>query len=489
MRVPVPLGGADRNYNSRKSRPQALNAYIETNTDKTFRRIRRTPGFLSFSDPGLGPIRGMYRLKNFVYIVSRNELYRVDEDGVATLLGDVGGSTSLVKMNANGTDENEVIVISDQLGYLYDDIGGFRQITDPDFEADLFVASLNQIFWVNKPDSNVFIGSDTADGDLWDALRFGSAEQSPDPLVAIVATKTNLWLMGSRTCEYWQTDQSDLTVPVRPVAGATIERGVGAQKSVAQFQDQVFWLADDFTVWRISGSAAEPISDLNLEYAIAGEGFGDNLGYEAPERAEGFFIDHPVHKLYVLNFPTDQVTWVYDVSTGLWHRRESEGLTRWRGRESVIAFGKVLVGDYREGKIWEYKDGIFNEDGDSMKFQIVTPSLSDDDTDLYINHMELTMEVGVGGVSGVADDGILKATPNIPTMKVEYSKDGGVTFKTVPEGDLSIGSAGQRNLKVIARFNENGQLRRGFNWVMRFTVTDDVAVIMYDLVYDVEKGM
>lgn len=487
MRVEVPLGGADQNYNSRESRAQAINAVIELNRDKTYRRIRRTPGLTDGIDVGLGPIRAMFHLKEYIYVVSRNEFYRVDENGTADLLGDVGGSTNLAKINANGTDDNQIIVISDGNGYLYDDTSGFRQITDPDFEADLHVASLNQIFWVNKPDSNVFIGSETADGDVWDPLRFASAEQSPDPLVAGVATKTNAWWMGTKSIEYWQTDQTDVTVPLRPVAGQTIERGVGSKRSIAQFQDQVFWLADDFTVWRIVGSQSEKISDLNIEYAIRGEGFGDNPGYEFPETAEGFFIDHPVHKLYVLTFPQDQQTWVYDVSTGLWHRRESKGLTRWRGRESVIAFNKVYVGDYREGKIWVLQDGVFTEDGDYMKYQIVTPSYSNEEADLFINHIELNMEVGVGNISGVDDFSVLKSKPITPKMKVEYSKDGGVTFQSVKEGDLSIGSVGQRYIKVIAR-NLNS-VRRGFNFVMRFTVTDDVPVVMYNLMYDVDKGM
>lgn len=487
MRQRIPLGGVSRDYNSRKGRPRSLNGYIETNKDRTFIRHRRAPGLTNPIAVGLGPIRAMYRLKDWVYVVSRDKLYRYNATGTVQELGVVGGSTELAKINANGTDVNQVIVISEGNGYLYDDTSGFQQITDPDFDADLHVASLNQIFWVNKPDSNVFIGSLVADGTDWPATRFASAEQSPDQVIGLAATKTNLWVFGAETVEYWQTDTTNATLPLRPVAGATIERGVGSKRSIAQFQDQIFWLADDYTVWKIEGNSARKISDLNLEYAIRGEGYGTNRGYIGPQFAEGFFIDHPVHKLYVLTFPQDQATWVYDASTDEWHERESAGLTRWRGRESVLAFGKNFVGDYRDGTVWEFSDSVFDEDGETLKYQLTTPSFSNSEADVYISEVELTMEVGVGDIDAVDAFGVLKSEPITPLLQLEYSKDGGVTWRHVSEGDLSIGQIGDRDIKVIAR--DINELRRGFNLVFRITITDKVPVVLYDLYIDIERGM
>lgn len=485
MRVAVPLGGADQNYNSREGRTQAINCYLERNSTGDYSRIRRAPGLKQFTTVGTGPIRGMYSIKEFIYVVSGSELYRVVEGGTATLLGDVGGTTQPAKIDANGTDDNQIIVISDGNGYLYDDSVGFRKITDVDFSADVYVASLNQIFYTNKPDSNVFIGSLAADGTDWPATRFASAEQNPDPLKGLVAQKSALRLFGTKTVEYWQTDTSNTTLPLRPVLGATIERGVGAQLSIAKWQDSIFWLADDFTVWMISGSSAQKISDINLEYAIRGEGFGDNPGYEKPERAEGFFIDHPTHKLYVLTFPFDSKTWVYDVSTGFWHRRESGNLGRWRARESALAFNKVFVGDYRDNVVWELADGVFKEGSESMAYEIVTPAISDDAGALYITEMELNMEVGVGKISNVDAFGIAKDEPITPLMRVWYSKDGGVTW--TPKRDVNIGPVGERYQRARSRLF--GRVQRNFNFMLKFRVTDDVPVVMYDLYLDIDKGV
>ena len=486
MRTAIPLGGADQNYNSREGRTQAINCYIERNQSGSFKRIRRVPGLRQFADVGDGPIRAMFGIKEFLYIVSGPELYRIDKDANSTLLGNVGGATSRASINANGTDDNQIIVVSAGNGYLYDDSSGFQTITDPDFDADVYVASLNQIFYTNKPDSNVFIGSGVADGTDWPATKFASAEQNPDILLGLVAQKSALRLLGSRTVEYWQTDTSAAAgnIPLRPVVGATVERGVGAQFSITQWQDSIFFLADDFTVWMLTGSKAQKISDINLEYAIRGEGFGDNAGYSRPDLAEGFFIDHPTHKLYVLTFPFDRATWVYDVASGFWHRRESQDIGRWRGRESSLAFRKVLVGDYRTGVIWEFEDGVFTEGDDPLPYELVTPPVSDDAAALYITEMELSMEVGVGTIGNVDALGVPKALPITPEIQVFYSKDGGVTFTKKP--DVSIGPVGDRYQRVRSRLF--GRVRQNQNFVLKFRVTDDVPVVMYNLFIDVEKG-
>ena len=441
------------------------------------------PGLQSKFDVGLGPIRGMFEIQGELFVVSRNLLYVIDTAGTVTELGDVGGSTARVYMAANGADDNQILVISEGEGYIYDPSLGtpFQQVIDADFSAGIGVASLNQIFWVPRPDSNTLQGSGTADGLSWDALRRVSAEQDPDLLVQPIRLTSALWLMGKKTCEYWQVDQSDTTNPIRPVAGATIMRGVGANESIATYQNNAFWLADDFTVWQISGNQAEKISDLNIEYAISGDG-RSLPGYTLPERATGFFIDHPVHKQYVLTFPSDNVTWVFDVLTRLWHRRESFDIGRWRGAESALFNNEVLIGDYRLGKIWLLTEKEFTEDGDTLKCQLVPPAIRNKEFDMTVDSITLFMEVGVGLISNIDAFGIAKALPIDPKIKVEYSRDGGAIWHT--KEDLSIGRIGDRDIRVRAR--NFGRVRKQDALLLRFTVTDPVAVVMYELHAEVD---
>lgn len=481
MRTEIKLGIASTDYDSRRGRGDLINGYVETNAAGDFIRVRKSPGLKEFANVGNGPIRGVFSIQSRLFVASGNELYLITNNS-ETLLGDIGGNTELVNFAANGTDDNQIIVISNKKGYIYDDTLGFRLITDPDFDPDYSVASLNQIFWVNKASSNEFQGSDIANGDSWPALRFGSAEQSPDPVQYVAQKRSALWFLGTRTCEYWQTDSADINLPVRPVLGATLERGVGAKFSVAEWQDSIFFLADDFSVWVIEGTAFRKISDIALEYAIKGDGFKE--GYITPERAEGFFIDHPSHKLYVLTFKASKVTWIFDITTNLWHKRSSNDLGFWRGRTSTLGFNKILVGDALDGRIWELDENTFDEGGEPLKFQMTTPPVSADQADIFISYVEPNIEVGVGEFTNIVL-GVGKADLVEPLMGVEFSKDGGITWKS--KRSLKIGQSGNR--QKITRSYQFGRTKKGFNFVLRFTCADNIPIFFYKVWVDLELGI
>lgn len=480
MRTSIPVGGFTKNYDSRRGRGDLINAQVEFNGQGDFFRIRKSAGLKEFRDIGSGPIRGMFRVKGTVFVASGSKLFAVTLSG-STELGDIGGYRDLVKFAANGTDVNQIIVISEQVGFTYDDTNGLQEITDPDFNADYSVASLNQIFWVNKRDSNEFQGSSTANGTDWPALRVASAEQSPDPVVYLSQKKSAIWVMGTRTCEYWQTDTSDVDVPLRPVLGATIERGVGSQKSVAEYQDSIFFIADDFSVYQIDGTSSRKISDISLEYAINGDGF--TAGYINPQNAEGFFVDHPSHKLYVLTFIENKITWVFDLTTGLWHKRSSKETGYWRGRTSVLAFNKVLVGDAVTGKIWELDENTYTEGGAEIEVEITTPPVVAQSNDLYVNYIEPLVEVGRTEFTSVVND-VLKAELIDSYLQVEYSKNGGLTYKS--KSSIKLGQAG--NYEKITRKHQFGRTKKGFEFVLRFTIASNSPFFMYEIYADLDNG-
>jgi hypothetical protein len=469
MRRPIDIGGFNKDFNSRLSRANCINGYIEFSNDGKFKRIRRANGLVEVRTVGVGPIRGMFAIQDVVYVVSGPELYEVTASG-ETLLGNVGGITSQVRMNAVGTDDFQIMLISDKVGYTYDSTNGLLEITDPDFNGDFSVASLNLIFWVNDPDSNVFSGSDAANGQVWDPTRRANAEQAPDVVMYVARQRSSLRIMGRKTIEHWQTDINDPDVPVRPILGGTIDRGVLAKESVAQFQDNIFWLADNGEVWQISGESAGRISDLSLDYAIQGN--GQQPGYVNPELAQGFFIDHPVHKQYVLTFPVDKVTWVYDVSTKLWHIRESKDVGRWRGNNSVRAFDTILIGDFRTNQIFDWREDVFDEDGEILSLEIVTPAIRYVNTDLFVYYVEAIMEVGTAGVGEPP-----------AKMQIKYSRDGGATY--LSKSDIELGAQGDRNVRVLRR--QFGRTKRMFEFVLKLIITDKVPVYLYELWADVNE--
>lgn len=449
-------------------RSELINGYFEANSDGSFRRIRRAQGLKSYTSIGSGPIRGILAVRGEMFVVSGPELYSVDRFKNATLLGNVGGSGSLSSMAINGTEARQLIVLSGSRGYIWDGTL-FQEITDPSFDPDVSVAVLDQKFFLNKPNSNVFFRSEVADGLNYNPLDQASAESNPDEVRFIVSRKTNLWVFGAKTVEYWQTNTSS-EFGVSRVTGGTIERGIASKFSVAEWEDNVFWLADDLTIWMISGTSAKKISDINFELAIRGDGTDAMKGYSSIDIAEGFFIDHPTHKMYCITFVGDGVTWVYDLSTGLWHKRSTRGIGRWRARLSELFDNKIIMGDYSNGNLYELSEEQCDACGESQDLEIITPPIYGDDSGITVSEVELIADFAL------SDD---------RKIMLSISRDGGRTFNAHKE--LSLGSIGDSSYRAIAR--QLGYTPRHKEFVTKWRVTDSAPINIYEYWGDVEKGV
>lgn len=493
MRQRIPFAGDSKDLDSRKSRNDMINCYFRGDTKGEYRDIVRAEALEPYIEVGDGPIRGMFTIRDSLFVVSGPKAYRVDTLDVEPFyeVTELGNNVLLsqptdtrpVRINANGADINQVVFIASNGGFYNDNnTDGLIAISDSNFNPDISIASLNQRLIVNQPDSNRFQLSAIGDATTWDLAFIGDANQSPDNLQYIAAQRTNLWLMGSRTCEFWQSVSA--AFPLRRVNDATIERGVLAPYSVAQFEDNIFWLADDLTVRQISGSSSRKISTLALEQALRGDGTPRQTGYPNPAAAEGFFVDLPSRKYYVLAFEDEGISWVYDLSVGLWHKRLTNDTT-WRAKESakfperlflggstqVVTRDTTLVGSRTENIIYKVNEGT---NGLLDKVQIITPQISGKEGGLWITEVELVCEVGVG--------------PNdnsLPEIVVEFSKDGGLTWNSVTH--VSIGRVGEKEIRVISR--QFGHIKRHFEFVLRYTLSDNVYFKAYELWADIEEGV
>ena len=64
-----------------------------------------------------------------------------------------------------------------------------------------------------------------------------------------------------------------------------------------------------------------------------------------------------------------------------------------------------------------------------------------------------------------------------PVMRVEYSKDGGYNWTIW--GNVSLGNYGDQDARVVMR--KFGKVTRHKDFILRFVITDDVRVQMYQL--------
>lgn len=116
---PIPLFGIGNHARSVNVNDQdRLNLYVEVNEDpeKHVLTLYGTPGLVSFVDFGAFPSRGWHQLGNFNYIVNRNKLHRVANDGSTTELGTLLTDSGRVDIADNGI---QIIIVDGPNGYIY----------------------------------------------------------------------------------------------------------------------------------------------------------------------------------------------------------------------------------------------------------------------------------------------------------------------------------------------------------------------------------
>jgi hypothetical protein len=171
------------------------------------------------------------------------------------------------------------------------------------------------------------------------------------------------------------------------------------------------------------------------------------------------------HKFVVVHFPTANKTWGFDISTNIWHERESMDMNgrllgRWCGNCHVTCYDKELIGDAYSGQVGYLDASTYTEFGNTTRGRLVSPPISDPDRKrLFIPRLELDIEAGVGINVGQGSD---------PQWMMRHSKDGGRTFTNIQRWK-SAGGIG--NYRTRLRWLKYGQAREH---VFEATTTDPV---------------
>ena len=440
MKTPI-LGSSyvARSPNAADSRMVNLFPEIVPEGGKEPAFLQRAPGLRLIQTIGDGPIRGLWTFGGFGYVVSGNKLYKLTTSYSATELGAVSG-TGPVSMADNG---QQLFVACNGPSYIYNaNTGVFQQITDPDFPGAVTVSYLDGYFVFIEPNSQKVWVTAILEGTQIDALDFASAEGSPDNLISSIVDHREVWLFGANSVEVWY-DAGQADFPLARIQGAYNEIGCAATYSVAKLDNGLFWLGADArgngVVYRANGYTGQRISTHAVEWQIQQYGtISDAIAYTYQQDG---------HAFYVLTFPTANATWVYDVSTQAWHERAGfvDGqFTRHRSNCQMNFNGKIIVGDYENGKLYAFDLQKYSDDTAIQKWLRSWRALPTGQNNLKrsAQHMmQLDCESGVGL------DGVGQGTD--PQVMLRWSDDGGHTWSN--EHWRSIGKIGQTGRRVIWR--------------------------------------
>jgi hypothetical protein len=439
MKTPI-LGGSyvARSVNAADSRMVNLFAEGIPEGGKEAAFLNRAPGLRLLATVGDGPIRGLWRMGDYGYVVSGKELYRLNPDWTSLYIGNLSG-TGPVSIADNGT---QMFIACNGPSFIYNSTTEeFAQIADTDFPGAVTVGYLDGYFVFNEPNSQKVWVTSLLDGTVIDPLEFASAEGSPDQLVAAIVDHREAWLFGTNSIEVWY-DAGSADFPLQRIQGAFNEIGLAAAYSVAKLDNGLFWLGSDSRgqgiVYRSNGYTGKRISTHAVEWQIQQYGdISDAIGYTYQQDG---------HAFYVLVFPSEDTTWVYDVSTELWHERAGfhEGqFVRHRGNCQMAYNGEVVIGDFENSNVYAFDLNVYADNGSIQRWLRSWRALPTGKNDLNrtAQHtLQLDCETGVGLNTGQGSD---------PQVMLRWSDDGGHTWSN--EHWSSMGKIGRYGYRTYWR--------------------------------------
>jgi len=401
-----------------------------------------------------------------------DKVYRISPDyTIREQTGFLGTTSGLVGIASNGT---QLLIVDGLFGYVVDiSAQTVTRISDVDFPNGVTNADyMDGYFIVNGNGTQQFYTSELLDGGLWDGTDFASSEGSPDTAVGLIVDHRELWLFGSNSAEIW-VSTGEGSPPFARSANAFVEHGCIAHRTIKKLDNTIFWLGGDDrgygVVWRADGYNPSRVSTHALESAIA--------GYSVVTDAQAFTYNQEGHAFYVLTFPTEGKTWVYDAATGGWHERSYRDplngtLTRWRASCHCVLNGKHLVGDFEDGRLYELDLNYYSDDGDPILRLRATQAQAEVQERVFYNWLQVDMQTGVGLTLGQGSD---------PKLMMRYSNDGGQSWSDLRDG--SLGAIGDYSGRC--KYNRLGA---GRNRVWEVSMTDPVKFALVGAVVDVDKG-
>lgn len=192
------------------------------------------------------------------------------------------------------------------------------QILAPAFHAADTVVYMDGYFIFNASGTRQFFLSAINDGTQYSGLDFATATANTGFVLAVVNFHEQLLIFTSKqSTEVWYNSGA-AAFPFQRYDGVYIARGLSNSLATVNEDNTVFWMGDDGIFYRMDGFVPVRISDFAMEHQWA----------QYPLRyldMTGFVLDQEGHKFVVCQFASGRATWVYDISTKLWHQRQSQG--------------------------------------------------------------------------------------------------------------------------------------------------------------------
>jgi len=376
--------------------------------------------------------------------------------------------------------------------------------TDGAFSGANTVDIIDNYFVYNNPTTQQFGASDLL-SPISPQTSFSLKDGAPDDLVALIVDHREIYLMGEISSEVW-TDVGAVPFPFQRIPGTSTQHGIAAPFSIARLGNSFAYVSRNnrgqSQIMQMQGYIPQRISTHAVENTLVNKYVGDAISWTY--QLEG-------HEVFVVTFPSLELTWAYDATTQMWHKwlytTEKNEYQRHRGNCCAVFQGLVIIGDYENGKLYELDKTNYTDDGQNIRRLRRAPHLVTEFQRQYFDELQIQFQPGVGttGISGVLEvvnentiylgdtytitasatltiepektyilatqQPTITTTTNNPQAMLRWSNDGGSTWSN--EHWTSVGQLGKYTNRAIWR-----RLGTARDRIFEVSVTDPVNFVI-----------
>jgi len=433
---------------------------------------------------------------------------------VATSTSGSGSGLTLNLTTGTGTGQTGTYVVSNSQTVgsetMYILNWSILPVNDGAFQGGTIVDIVDNYFVYNDPNTQKWAASNVLSSITY-GLSYASKFTGPDNLVSLVCDHGQVYLLGEKTSEVW-ADTGTFPFAFQRIPGSSSEHGISAPFSVSRVGNSFAYLAKNnrgqAEIVMMNGYFPQRISTHAVENTLVDQYINDAVAYTY--QLEG-------HEVYVISFPTLDLTWAYDFTTQMWHKwlwvDSNNVYHRHRSNCSAFFQGVVLVGDWQNGLIYQLDPTNYTDNGSLIRRLRRAPHLVTDLQRQYFAEMQIQFQPGVGlsgkpsqalipnatyyqspliiNTSLTVDPGkIIVVSPSTsqatntgvdPQAMLRWSSNGGSTWSN--EHWTSIGKIGRYNNRAIWR-----RLGWSRDRIFEVVVTDPIKAVIVSANLKAEEG-
>jgi hypothetical protein len=396
-----------------------------------------------FAGGNLEFCRGAHNFNGTAYFVISNNLIRLNSDLSTEIVGIIPG-LSRVSMSDNRTAGQMCIVappdsLTAGVSYIFTESPDtLTEITDPEFDGPASAVDFSEGYFIfQKADSNKGFNSPINNGLTgYDAADFFVIDSE---IESIAVLSDRLYVFGNNKITQFG-NVARVPAPFAPVRGATIDVGSIGDNTTIKFGSSLYFIGsgenEGPAIWLVSGNQKQKISTKAIERELLEAEVERNS-------AQIYSWAYSEKGSYFVGFSLPETCFVYDITNGRWHERQSlsgSTLGQYRVTHAIKTYDKIFVGDSQTGNIGQLSSDIYLEYDKSILRSVTSRPFDNLGNSLKVYSIEVVMDTGQALSNEINING-----GNVggfePRISLSWSDDGGRTFTGVLPA--SLGKTGQ----------------------------------------------